>query len=520
MNASTSVVGADTQPRATRREWIGLAVIALPCLIYSMDLTVLNLAVPQITRDLAPSASQLLWIVDIYGFLVAGALITMGTLGDRVGRRKLLLIGAAAFGVASVLAAYAGSAEWLIAARALMGVAAATLAPSTLSLIRNMFLDPGQRMFAIGVWIASFSAGGAIGPLIGGALLEHFHWGSVFLLNIPVMLLLLVLGPLLLPEFRDPDAGRLDIGSALLSLFAILGVIYGIKHLAEHGAGIAPLASIVTGLLLGALFLRRQNVLADPLIDLRLFRVPALTSALTINVLGLFTIFGFFLLIAQYLQLVLGMGPLEAGLWTAPSGIAFAGGSLVTPMLAKRSRPAHLLAGGFVLAAIGFLIITRVGGGQSLPVLMTGFMLFCIGFAPIGTVTTDLVMSAAPPERAGAASAISETSFELGGALGIAVLGSVGNALYRRAVTDSMPLGLNPDDTLAIANTIGGAASVAARMSDPLASRVVDAARAAFTESMQFTAMACAVVTLGAAIFAAVALRDVRISAQGDSHGT
>ena len=224
-------------PRATRREWIGLAVIALPCLLYSMDLTVLNLAVPHLSADLKPSSSQLLWIVDIYGFLLAGSLITMGTLGDRIGRRRLLLIGAVAFGLASVFAAFSTSAAMLIVSRALLGIAAATLAPSTLSLIRNMFLDPKERTFAIGVWIASFSAGGAIGPLVGGILLTYFWWGSVFLVAVPVMAALLVLGPIFLPEYRDPEAGRLDILSAVLSLVAVLSVIYGIKRIAEYGTG-------------------------------------------------------------------------------------------------------------------------------------------------------------------------------------------------------------------------------------------------------------------------------------------
>ncbi|WP_191060847.1 MFS transporter, partial [Geminicoccus harenae] len=301
--------------RATPREWIGLAVLALPCLVYSMDLTVLNLAIPQLSADLRPSAAQLLWIVDIYGFLVAGSLITMGTLGDRIGRRRLLLIGAAAFGVASVLAAFAPSAELLILARAVLGLAGATLAPSTLSLIRTMFQDDRQRTFAIGVWIASFSAGAAIGPVVGGVLLEHFWWGSVFLIALPVMLLLLVLGPFLLPEARDPDAGRMDLPSAALSVVAVLAVIYGIKHSAEAGFGLLPALAILAGLAVGLLFVRRQRRLDDPLIDVSLFRIPSFSAALLINLLSLFAALGFFLVIGQYLQLVLGMGPLEAGLW-------------------------------------------------------------------------------------------------------------------------------------------------------------------------------------------------------------
>jgi DHA2 family multidrug resistance protein-like MFS transporter len=282
-------------PRAGHREWIGLSVIALPCLLYSMDLTVLNLAVPSLSADLAPSSSQLLWIVDIYGFLVAGSLITMGTLGDRIGRRRLLLIGAGAFGIGSVLAALSTSAGMLIATRALLGVAGATLAPSTLSLIRNMFLDAEQRTVAVGVWVASYSVGAAIGPLVGGFLLELFWWGSVFLIAVPVMVLLLAVGPVLLPEFRDPEAGRPDIVSAALSLAGVLAVIYGLKRIAEAGPGWLPALSIVAGLAAGVVFVRRQRRLADPLIDLRLFRLPAFSACLATNVLAFFIAFGSFL---------------------------------------------------------------------------------------------------------------------------------------------------------------------------------------------------------------------------------
>src|SRR6266545_3604740 len=268
---------------------------------------------------LRPSSVELLWITDIYGFLLAGSLITMGTLGDRIGRRRLLLIGSGAFGVCSVLAAYASNPEQLIAARALLGVAGATLAPSTLSLIRSMFVDARQRTLAIGVWIASFSAGAAIGPLAGGVLLERSWWGSVFLLAVPVMALRLVVGPLLLPEYRDDGAGRLDLRSAAMSLAAVLLVIWGLKQLAQDGLGLPPALSIVAGLAVGVAFVRRQQLLADPLLDLRLFRSPAFSAALAANTLDFFVAFAAFLFISQYLQLVLGLSPLEAGLWMLPS---------------------------------------------------------------------------------------------------------------------------------------------------------------------------------------------------------
>jgi MFS transporter, DHA2 family, multidrug resistance protein len=501
----------DVAAKATRREWIGLGVIALPCLLYSMDLTVLNLAVPHLTADLRPSAAQLLWIVDIYGFLIAGALITMGTLGDRIGRRRLLLIGAAAFGAASVLAAFANSAAMLIAARALLGLAGATLAPSTLSLLRNMFHDPRERTTAIGVWIASFSAGGAIGPLFGGLLLEHFWWGSVFLANVPVMALLLVLGPLLLPEFRDPDAGRLDLASAALSLAAVLAVIYGLKHIAESGADAVALAAIAVGLVVGALFLRRQRRLDDPLVDLRLFRVPAFSASLAVNVVAFFVAFATFLFVAQYLQLVLGLRPLQAGLWTATSGVAFVVGSMLAPLIVRRVRPAYVLAGGLTLASTGFALLTQVGTRDGLPVLIGGYVLLSLGLAPVVTLTTDLIVGSVPPERAGQASGLSETSSEFGGALGIALLGSLATALYRGAMADAMPAELPTDAIAAARATLGGAVAAAGALPDAHGAELLAAARQAFVQAFRQTAMVSAGVALAAAMVAAVMLRGLRI---------
>jgi DHA2 family multidrug resistance protein-like MFS transporter len=505
-----SFMNAGAAPRAGRREWIGLAVIALPCLLYSMDLTVLELAVPKLSADLKPTSSQLLWIMDIYGFLLAGCLITMGTLGDRIGRRRLLLIGGAAFGVASVLAAFSRSAEMLIATRALLGIAGATLAPSTLSLIRNMFLDSDQRTFAIGVWATSFSAGAAIGPLAGGFLLEHFWWGSVFLLAVPVMALLLVLGPLLLPEFRDPQAGRLDLTSAALSLAAVLAVIYGLKQVAQDGLGWLPVLSVAAGVAAGAAFARRQRELADPLIDLGLFRAPAFSASLAAFMLSIFVIAGIFLFLAQYLQLVLGLSPLQAGLWTVPSAGGLIAGSMLAPLIVRRVRPAFVMAGGLALSAVGFGMLIQVNAASGLAILVIGSVVFSLGVAPVGTLASDIIVGSAPPERAGAASGISETSAELGGALGIAVLGSVGTAVYRSEVTGAVPADVPPAAAEASRDTLGGAVAAAEELPDPLGAELLDAAREAFTQALQLTAITSAAIVVGVAILAAVVLRDVR----------
>lgn len=493
--------------KATRREWIGLAVLALPCLLYSMDLTVLNLAVPHLSADLKPTGSQLLWIVDIYGFLVAGSLITMGTLGDRIGRRKILMIGATAFGAASVFAAFATSAEMLIFARALLGVAAATLAPSTLSLIRNMFTDPQQRTFAIGVWIASFSAGGALGPVFGGLLLQWFWWGSVFLIAVPVMVLLLILGPKLLPEYRDPDAGRIDLASAALSLAAVLAVIFGMKRFAEYGFGWLPVVAVLAGLVIGTVFVRRQKRLADPLIDLRLFESPAFSAALTINILGIFAAFGIFLYMAQYLQLVLGMDALEAGLWTAPSGLAFIVGSMLAPLAVRWLQPGWLVAGGLTLAAGAFLLLAQAGSGEDFAILMGAFILFALGLSPVFTFTTDLIVGAAPQERAGAAAAVSETGAEFGGALGIAILGSIATVVYRLAMTGKLPEGLSPEAAEAASSTLGGALTVAAQLPEAAGTALTVAARSAFTESFVLLSLIAAGVSLFGAALAFLMLR-------------
>jgi MFS transporter, DHA2 family, multidrug resistance protein len=509
MSENGPFMNAGTAPRAGRREWIGLGVIALPCLLYSMDLTVLELAVPKLSADLKPTSSQLLWIMDIYGFLLAGFLLTMGTLGDRIGRRRLLLIGAAAFGFASVLAAFSRSAEMLIATRALLGIAGATLAPSTLSLIRNMFLDPDQRTFAIGVWATSFSAGAAVGPLAGGFLLVHFWWGSVFLLAVPVMALLLMLGPMLLPEFRDPEAGRLDLFSAALSLAAVLAVIYGLKQVAQDGLGWLPVLSVAAGVAAGAAFAHRQRTLADPLIDLGLFRAPAFSASLAAFMVSIFVIAGIFLFIAQYLQLVLGLSPLQAGLWTVPSAGGLIAGSMLAPLVVRRVRPAFVMAGGLALSAVGFGMLTQVNAVSGLAVIVVGSVIFALGVAPVGTLATDIIVGSAPPERAGAASGISETSAELGGALGIALLGSIGTAVYRSEVAGAVPADVPPASASAARDTLGGAVAAAEELPDPLGGELLDAAREAFTQALELSAITSAAIVLGVAILAAAVLRDV-----------
>ena len=493
--------------KATRREWIGLGVIALPCMIYSMDLTVLNLAVPTLAREMRPSASQLLWIIDIYGFMVAGFLMTMGTLGDRIGRRKLLMIGAAAFGAASAVAAFSATVEMLILMRAVLGVAGACLAPSTLSLITVMFKDERERTVAISIWIASFSGGAIIGPVVGGVLIDHFWWGSVFLIAIPPMALLLAIGPKLLPEYKAPDAGRLDFASALLSLAAVLTVIYGVKQAAEYGLSLVNGLSMAAGLGLALIFVRRQRRLADPMVDMTLFRIPAFSASLAINLVGVMFMFGCHIFLAQYFQLVAGLSPLEAGLWSLPSAVVFTFASFLTPPLADRIRPSRLIAGGMILAAAGFVWLALSSG---LLEIVAASVVFSVGFTPVITLTTGLIVGAAPPERAGAASAMSETSVELGGALGIALLGSVGAALYRAHMTGSALPGLSAEQAASSRATLGGALAAAAELPPDQADALMSAAREGFMTGLHVVSVIALVGMLFCAFLSLAKLRDLR----------
>ncbi len=491
----------DTTPaRAGAREWTGLAVLALPALLASLELTVTHLALPAIAADLAAGSTQLLWIVDIYAFLLAAVLIPVGALGDRIGRRRVLLIGSVGYGVASALAAYAPTPELLIAARALMGVTGATLMPSTLSLTAAMFRDAHQRAVAIGVIVASVSGGTAIGPLVGGWLLEHFWWGSAFLLATPVMAMLLVAAPLLLPEHRDPRSGRFDGTSAALALLAVLPVVYGLKQVAADGVSAVPVASVIAGIAMAVLFVRRQRRLADPLVDLGLFSDRAFRTAAATLTFGIFVLWGSNYAIAQYLQLVAGLSPLNAGLWTAPSAVGVIAGSLLAPRIARRVPAAVVIGAGLVVSSAGYLVLATVAPSDDLVRLVVGAIVVSAGLGPMMALATDMVVGAAPVERAGAAAAISSTAPQIGGAFGVAVLGSIITAVYRQAMATGVPAGVPADAAHAARDNIGTAAAVAPQLPESLADPLLTAARAAFTAGFHVTALVSAVLMLVIAV--------------------
>ncbi|WP_199434862.1 MFS transporter [Qaidamihabitans albus] len=514
----TSDASAEAVPRAGRRAWAGLAVLALPTLLLAVDNTVLFLALPHLSADLRPTQTQQLWIMDSYSFLIAGFLVTMGGLGDRIGRRRLLLIGATAFGAASVLAAYSVSAEMLIAARVLLGIAGATLMPSSLALISTMFQNPRQRGFAIGVFVSCFMGGGAVGPVVGGALLEWFWWGSVFLLGVPVMLVLLVSAPFVLPGGRGTGSGRLDLASVALSLAAILPVVYGLKELASEDAGWPAIVATVAGVVFAVVFVRRQRRLADPLLDPRLFRNRAFSAALVILLLGMVLQGGSYLVVSQYLQLVEGLSPMRAGLWLMPPALALVAGSLMAPLLARRVRPAMVIAAGLVVSALGFALLTQVDRGSGLMLLTTGLVIGFLGAAPVGVLGIDLIVGSAPPEKAGSASSVAETSGELGVALGVATLGSVAAAVYRAQVVDGLPAEVPEEAAEAAGETLPGAVASAGELPANLAAEVLAAAGDAFATGLNVVAGVAAAVSAVLAVLAVTMLRRLRPGG-GDSAG-
>ncbi|HTJ71229.1 MAG TPA: MFS transporter [Actinospica sp.] len=494
---------------AGRREWIALGVLLLPLLLVSMDTSVLLYAVPFITKALHPSSTQQLWMYDVYGFVLAGLLITMGAVGDRIGRRRLLLFGAFCFSVASIGAAYAGSAGELIAARAVQGIAGATLMPSTLALIRNMFHDPAQRKKAIGIWTGGTMSGVMLGPVISGLLLEHFWWGSVFLINVPFMVLLLALAPFLLPEYRSPQTGRFDLPGSALSFAAVLPIVFGVSEIAENGVSGIRLGAVAVGLVMAVLFLLRERSAAHPMVDLSLFRSRGYTGSLATSLIAMFATLGNAIFLTQYLQSVLNMSPFTAALWSLLPSIGVGAAIGVGGALAKAFDRAYVIAGAFLVILAGYAVqATLLHADSHLWVLMIGAGLLASGAVAVMALGNELMLGAIPPERAGAAAAMNETMTELGGALGMAVMGSIGTAVYRHALGTGVP---GP-----ARSTLGGAVAIAAREPASAAAGLLDSAREAFTHSLNVVSIVGAGIMAAAAVLTILFLRGLTAESPAD----
>jgi DHA2 family multidrug resistance protein-like MFS transporter len=505
--AVTPPVRSHPAANGTSRRWAGLAVLVLAVTLVVVDATVLVLAIPSITETLAPSATQLLWIGDSYSFVLAGLLVSMGSLSDRIGRKRLLLLGTGAFAAASLLAAYAPGPGWLIAARGLLGVAGATIMPSTLSLIRALFPDDRERATAIGIWGAAATAGAAAGPLLGGILLEHFWWGSVFLLNLPVAALLLGLGGWLLPESRDPKPGRWDLLSVLLSLAGVITVVYAIKEAAADGVARwdVPVAAVLGAASLVA-FVRRQLRLATPLLDVRLFADRRFTAAVIGALIAVFGLGGVVFFISQYLQLVRGYSPLTAGLAELPAFAGAAAASMVTARLARATGARTALVGGMLLLGLGLGALGWLRQDTAYLTLAAVFTTVGAAEGLVYTLASDLVLTAAPAHKAGAASAVSETAYELGTALGIALFGSVLTAVYTGRM--ALPTGVGEAVAARARESLGSAVEAAAGLPGPAGPALARAARAAFVQGLSLASLLAAGLVLVGATLAWWLLRE------------
>jgi DHA2 family multidrug resistance protein-like MFS transporter len=507
----TPAARASAPARGTWRDWLALGLLMFPVLLVAVDNTALTFALPAIARALGTSGVELLWIVDAYPLVLAGLLVAMGSLGDRIGRRRLLIIGSIGFAAVSAATAFAPSAGWLIAGRAALGFFGAMLMPSTLSLIRNIFPDPNRRRLAIAIWAAGFSGGAALGPIFGGWLVEQFWWGAVLLVAVPIMLPLLAFGPAFIPESRDPSPGRVDAPSILLSLLTMVPVVYGIKEYATEGPGPVALGSIAFGLAMGAAFVRRQQRLDSPLLDMSLFQNRVFSMAITANILALFSFNGFILFLAQHLQLLEGMSPSAAGMAMIPALVATVAAGLAVVPLVRKIRPGFVVAAGLGMSAAGYSLVTFGSPFNGPGLLLAALLVLALGVGTAETISNDLILGSVPAEKSGAASAISETGYEVGALLGTAVLGSILTASYQHNLR--LPAGLaeagGGEGTADAGETLAGAMELAAGLPAPLADAVRQAAGAAFDSGVHVTAAIGLVLMATAAVLAAVVLRKV-----------
>ncbi|MEV0322105.1 DHA2 family efflux MFS transporter permease subunit [Streptomyces sp. NPDC050658] len=481
------------------RRWFALGALCLGALVISVDLTVLQLAIPSVTEDLSPTSTEILWIADIYGLVMASMLITMGIVGDRIGHKKLMLIGAFTFAGASALATWSPNAELLIASRALLGVSGATIYPTTLSIIRNVFTDPKERTAAIGIWTGMISGGTALGPVIGGPLLDNFWWGSVFLINLPLMGLLIVTGIILLPESRNPNAARPDIPSMVLCALGIVAVVYAVQESVRDGFTEPKiLAALAIGIVALALFGFRQTRLNQPMVELKLFRNRAFSGAFIANAFTMFASVGVLLLVSQYLQFVQDWSPLKAALGLLPPAGA---GMLCAPLigaLIPRWGQARVVALGLGLLSLAMVLYSRAGADSDyvtvlIPTIVHGAAASCI-FA----CTVNIIVNSAPKEKSGTASGLATTGGELGAAMGMAVLGTILNSLYHKNF--DTPSGLTKEQAEQAGDSIGSAMQVAAQSPGQVAEQITESAKAAYADGMQ------AAVLVNAGVLAAICL--------------
>ncbi|WP_405987772.1 MFS transporter [Streptomyces sp. NBC_00986] len=498
--AKAGAAPARGQSRGADRRWIALAVLCVAALVISVDLTVLQLAIPSLTEDMNPSASQILWIADIYGLVMAGLLITMGIIGDRIGRKKLLVLGAVLFGGASALTAWAPNPESLIAGRALLGVAGATIYPTTLSIIRNIFTNTKERTVAIGIWTGMISGGTALGPIVGGPLLNNFWWGSVFLINVPLMAVVFLGGLILLPESRNPKPGRLDLFSVVLSVIGILAVVYAIQESVRDGFGEPRIyGTAAAGVVALLLFVWRQTRLAEPILDVHLFRNRAFSGAFVANSFTMFGSVGVLLLISQYLQFVHDWSPMRAALaLLPPAGMGMICAPLVVQLIPRLGQ-ARTVALGLALLSSAMFLYSRADVNAGYTALLIPTLLHGIAVSCIFACTVEMIVSSAPPEKSGIASGIATTGGELGAAMGMAVLGTVLNTIYHRRI--DLPDGVTGQARRLASDSLGSAIDVAGHEPAGLSKEILASAKSAFMDGMHLAVVINGTILLAICLF-------------------
>lgn len=504
-----SSAGNPPQTGAGRKEWAALGLLVLPALLLFMMLTILFLASPYLAADLHPSSTEILWILDIYGFLMASLLVLMGTVADRYGHRNLLVAGAALFGVFSVVAAMTDSPTMMIVWRAILGIAAAMQMPPTLGLIFSMFQDPKQRGVAIGIWAAAISAGVALGPLLAGILLEAFSWRATFLVAVPVMAVVVIGGLMLLPGHQASQRNKLDLFSALLLVLTLLPFIYGIKSFATEDEPMVSLAAVVVGLLFGVWFVVRQLRSSAPLLDVRLFANRTVGGALSVFILAATGLGGVYLMFTQFLQQVKDLSPIETGLSILPAALVLIVVATLSPVIARRVRPGYVIAAGLAVQVVGYVLFTQVESTTGLPLLIVAFVVLYPAVSPSMALTTDLVVGSVPPEKAGSAGGLASTVNDLGISLGVAIVGTIGTAVYSSGLASKLPEGLPKDVKEASEENLSGAVAAAQNLPGDLADPLLRVTKDAFAHGLNIGSAIAAVIAAAGAIIAAITLRHV-----------
>ncbi len=490
------------------RRWLALAVLCLSLVLIVLDNTVLNVALPTLVRELGASTTELQWMVDAYVIVFAGLLLTAGALGDRFGRRRSLQAGLVVFAVASGLAAASGTAGQLIGARAVMGLGAAFVMPATLSIIITVFTDPVERARAIAVWAGMAGMGVALGPVVGGWLLEHYWWGSVFLLNLPIVALALVAGRLLLPESSDPSHTRLDGAGAALSIAAIAVLLWGIIEAPVKGwADPMTIAAFVAAAALFGAFIWWERRVAHPMLDVAFFADPRFSAASAAIALVFFALFGSFFLFTQLLQFVLGYSALEAGIRLLPVSVVMGVVSPVSARLVEQVGTKVVVTVGLVVAAVGLALASAIDAGSGYGPLLASMVVLALGMSLTMAPATESIMGSLPPAKAGVGSAVNDTTRELGGALGVAVLGSLLASGYASSMVTSLRgLPLPTEAVTAAGESLGAALALAATVGGAAGDSIAQVARVAFVDAMGTAVLVAAGVALVGAVVAAAFL--------------